>query len=433
MDPRAEGAPLVLRNATVVDVDAGARPNATITIAGARIQAVDFGAAPQAPPGARIVDLRGASLLPGLFNCHYHATYKNIGASGGVFVPIGMEAPPALQALRAAHHVAQALDAGFTGLVGAGGPYAVDVSLKLAIEEGLIRGPRIMAGSRDVSTTAHLQDRATPWHWGLGDNPGFNRCDGADAFRRGVREEVKRGAEIIKVFLTCGHPDAPHITAEMDLTSDELAAAIETAQQCGVKIRAHTARRSAVWAAVTLGIDLVDHGDGLDEACIELMLQKGTFLAPSMLFPHRLAELASGAFADGLKRSADHMLEVLPLANRAGLKIVLGDDFGATPLQHGDYADELDFYVNHVGIPPLDVLRWATRHGAELMGLGQDLGSIRVGALADLVVVDGDPIADIRVLKRKENILAVLKDGRFEKDRLGALDQRAASAAQTAA
>lgn len=275
-----------------------------------------------------------------------------------------------------------------------------------------------MAGSRDVSTTAHLQDRATPWYWDIGENPGFNRCDGADAFRRGVREEVKRGAEIVKIFLTCGHPDVPEITAESDLTRDELAAAIEAAHLCGVKVRAHAARCSAVLAAVEQGIDVIDHGDGLDEACIELMAAKGTFLAPSMLYPYRVGQLASGAFGDSVRRGTDHMLKMLPRANAAGVKIVLGDDFGAGPLKHGEYADELDFYVNVAGIPPLDVLRWATRHGPELMGLGHELGRLEPGALADLVVLDGDPVADIGVLKRKDGILAVLKGGRFEKNLL---------------
>jgi imidazolonepropionase-like amidohydrolase len=202
----------------------------------------------------------------------------------------------------------------------------------------------------------------------------------------------------------------------MDLSRDELAAAIETAHQYGIKVRAHVAKREAIITALKLGLDVVDHGDGLDDACIDLILQKGAFLAPSMLYPYRLGQLARGAYSDWNKANVEQMLEVLPRANKAGVKLVLGDDYGAVPLEHGDYADELDFYVNVAGIPALDVLRWATRNGAEMMGRGHELGTVKEGALADLIVVDGDPIADIKVMQQKEKIVAVLKSGRFEKN-----------------
>jgi len=405
---------VIFTNAVVVDLDAGARPNATVAIAGERIEAVSFEPAPSSVEGAQVIDLAGRTLMPGLFNCHYHAAYKRAG--GGL--PIGMEAPPALQTLRAARHLRMALDCGFTGVVSAGAPYAIDAGLKAAVEEGTIPGPRIMAGSRDVSTTGHSQDMAYPWHWGPGEAPATNCRNGADDFRRGVREEIKRGAEIIKIFLTTGHA-VPGQTPELELSREELAAAIETAHLRGAKVRAHIANRTGLMTALEHGIDVVDHGDGLDEAGIDLMLKTGAFLVPSMLFPHRLAQVVKGPYADVLKASEEQMLKILPLANKAGVKLLLGDDFGAIPLEHGEYADELDFYVNVAGIPPLDVLRWGTRNGAALMGRGHELGAVKAGALADLVVVDGDPLADIRVLRQSERIVAVLKGGRFEKDLLG--------------
>jgi len=408
---------LLLTNATLVDVDQGARAGAAILIAGDRVEQVSFGPVPVAWTDAPTLDLQGRHVLPGMFNCHYHASYLNIG--DGSQLPIGMEASPALQALRASNHLRLALEAGFTGVISAGAPHAIDAALKTAVEEGAIRGPRIMAGSRDVSTTGHSADRSFPWHWDPAQPPAINRCDGADEFRRGVRIEIKRGAEIIKIFLTAGHgvtgkPDA------MELSREELAAAIDTAHERGVKVRAHIANRAAILTGVEMGLDVVDHGDGLDEACIELMLKKNTFLAPSILYPYKFAQSRGGPYAEAMKPAIDEMLAVLPMANEAGLKLVLGDDFGAIPLDHGTYADELDFYVNVAGIPPLDVLRWATRNGAELMGRGHELGAVKPGYLADLVVVDGDPVADIRVLTRKENLLAVMKGGVFEKSLLGA-------------
>jgi imidazolonepropionase-like amidohydrolase len=408
---------VIFSNATVIDVDVGARPNATIAIAGDRIESIDFGRpTPGAVGDVAVFDLGGRSVLPGLINCHYHATYNGVG--GGGDVPIGLEAPPGVQVLRGARHLALALDAGFTGVVSGGAPHAIDAALKAAIAEGTIRGPRVMAGSRDVSTTGHSQDLHYPWHW-AGEAPSANLADGADSFRRAVRQEFKRGAEIIKIFLTSGH-GIPDTELEMELTRDELATAIEAAHQCGIKVRAHMANRGAIMTSVSLGIDVVDHGDGLDEACIELMLQKGTFLVPSMLWPYEVVKLMSGPMADSMKASTEHMLKILPIANKAGVKLLLGDDFGAVPLDHGDYADELDFYVNVAGIPPLDVLRWATRNGAELMSGGREVGALKPGALADMIVVDGDPIADIGVLKGRDKVMAVLKGGAFVKNLLGA-------------
>jgi imidazolonepropionase-like amidohydrolase len=409
---------VVLTNANLIDIDAGARPGATIDIVADRIEAVSFGGAPPRRPDARVIDLQGASVMPGLFNCHYHATYKNVG--GGSAFPVGMDAPPGLQTLRAAQHLRLALESGFTGVISAGAPYAIDASLKLAVEEGTIPGPRIMAGSRDVSTTGHSQDLYYPWHWGDGSSPSINRCDGPDEFRRGIRAEVKRGAEIIKIFATGGH-GVQGVPEKMELSREELAAATEAAHQRNAKIRAHIANKGGVMTALEVGVDVIDHGDGLDQECIDKFLETGAYLAPSMLYPYRVSQVRTGPFVDKMRADMDAMAKVLSVANKAGVRMVLGDDFGAVPLDHGTYADELDFYVNFVGIPVLDVIRWGTRNGAMLMGRGHELGEVKAGALADLIVVDGDPIADVAVLKDKSKLLAVMKGGAFAKDALEAL------------
>ena len=393
---------LTFTNATLIDVDEGAKPNATITLAGDRIDSVSFGPLPAHLDGHLVFDLQGRSVMPGMFSCHYHVSYGGFGGPTGV--PVGMDVSPALQTLRSASNLEKALDAGFTSVISAGAPHGIDAALRAAVDEGILRGSRMMVGSRDVSTTGHSQDLSYPWHWGPGSGPQVNRCDGADGFRRGMREEVKRGAEIIKIFLTPGH-GAPSESVDMELTRDELAAAIETAHQRGAKVRAHIANKSTILTALELDIDVVDHGDGLDEECIELFLEKDAFLVPSMLWPYRMGEAYNTPYAQTLKAEAAAMMKILPRANKAGVKLLLGDDFGGgVVLPHGAYGDELDFYVNVVGIPPLDVLRWATRNGAELMDRGHELGKVKPGAIADLLIVDGDPIADIRVLQRKENL-----------------------------
>jgi imidazolonepropionase-like amidohydrolase len=154
------------------------------------------------------------------------------------------------------------------------------------------------------------------------------------------------------------------------------------------------------------------------------MVGQGTFLVPSQLFPARFADMMSGSglgFGAGMAQDIERALAILPVANEAGVKLLIGDDYGAMGLPHGRYADELEFYVKEAGIAPLDVLRWATRHGAELMGRGHELGAVREGYLADLLVVAGDPLADIGVLQDRARLVAVMKGGSLVVDELAAL------------
>ena len=411
---------LVLRDATVLDAD-GARPGTSLAIEGRRIAAVRTGRALEGGPGDRVVDVAGRTVMPGMVSSHFHATYNELGSKTA---PFGLEEPPALQAVRAAHHLELLLRSGFTGAVSAGAPFAIDASMKTAIAEGLFPGPRLVAGSRDVSTTGHAGDKSFPWYWDVGARGAINRSDGPDEFRRAVREEIKQGAEIIKMFVTGGHGTvAPSERTEMSRA--ELSAGIEAAHERGVLVRGHIANRAAVHMALDAGIDVIDHGDGLDDAAIERMAELGTFLVPSQLFPARFSEMMSGGglgFTAGMAADIEQALSILPAVNAAGVRLLCGDDYGAVSLPHGRYADELEFYVKEAGIEPLDVIRWATRNGAELMGRGHELGSVKEGYLADLLVVDGDPLRDIGVLQDEARLLAIMKSGTFVKDELGPWD-----------
>jgi imidazolonepropionase-like amidohydrolase len=415
---------LILSGATVLDAD-GPRPRSTVAVEDRRIAAVCSDsvadAALDARPDDRVIDLEGRTVMPGLVTSHFHATYHELGSK---VAPFGLEEPPALQAVRAAHHLELALRCGFTGAVSAGAPFAIDAAMKMAIAEGLFPGPRLMAGSRDVSTTGHAGDKSFPWYWDVGARGAVNRSDGPDEFRRAVREEIKQGAEIIKMFVTGGHGTvAPAEQTEMSRA--ELSAGIEAAHERGALVRGHIANRDALHMALDVGIDVVDHGDGLDEAAIERMVGLGTFLVPSQLFPARFAEMMGGGglgFTVGMTEDIERALAILPVANEAGVKLLCGDDYGAIGLSHGRYADELEFYVKEAGIAPLDVLRWATRHGAELMGRGHELGAVQEGFLADLLVVDGDPLSAITLLRDPERLLAVMKSGALVKDELASLE-----------
>lgn len=409
---------LILNNATILDGDNPARPGALV-IAGERIESV--GEAPVAPQtGDRVVDLGGRTVMPGMINSHFHAGYWNMGLGGA---PLGLDAPTPLQSVRAAANLKLALECGFTGVIGAGAPHGIDACMKQAIAEGTIPGPRIMAGSRDVSSTGHSADQSYPTHWQVGAKGAINVADGADGFRRAVREEVKMGAEIIKVFATDGHATGGDGSG-WAISRAEFAAAVEAADERKVKVRSHIANREAILYALDLGVHIIDHGDGFDDACIERIMATGAYLTPSLFFPRVMMDALPGnPFTELMKAPYAAMAEVLPRANAAGVNLLIGDDYGAAGCTHGRYAEELALYVNGIGIPALDVIRWATRNGARAMGLGDQTGTLEPGKLADLLVVDGDPLADITVLQDRAKLLAVVKGGDAFVDNLAALER----------
>lgn len=407
---------LILEDANLIDGDAPPR-RASVVVSGERIEAiVDGRTAPG--PSDRVVPLGGRTVMPGMVLGHYHASYRNLGE---VPAPFGLDAPPALQAMRAAANFRLALDCGFTGVISAGAPHGIDAAMKAAIAEGTQVGPRIMACGRDVGTTGHVNDLSFPAHWDVRAQGGVNLCDGPEAFRRGVRQEIKEGSEIIKVFATGGHGTMTPSERWM-LSRDELAMVVQTAGERGVKVRAHLANRDAILHSLDIGVHIIDHGDGFDDACIERSLKCGAFLAPSLLFPKAMMTVAPGTpYAESMRPEFEAMAAILPRANAAGVKIILGDDYGAFGFPHGRYAEELELYVKDAGVAPLDVIRWATKNGAEAMGLGAETGTLVAGKLADLLVVDGDPIADISILQDRSRLLAILKGGVAVKDELGAI------------
>jgi imidazolonepropionase-like amidohydrolase len=395
---------LALTHANLLDGEHPARPDCTIVIDGDRIAAIDI----ETQPDDRVVDLRGKTVMPGMVTCHFHSTYDDLGSRPE---PYGLEYPPAYQAVVAARNLELALQCGFTGAVSAGAPHDIDAAMKRAIGDGLVAGPRFVPGSRELSTTGHSND-SVPWHWDLHAWGAIRRCDGADEFRRAARDEIKRGAEIIKLFVTGGHG----VTApkqQIEMTPAELGAAVDAAHSRGRLARAHIANKPAMLMAIGAGIDVIDHGDELDTECIDAIVANDVFLVPSVMLPRALLEQFSPSlgFTAAMRDDLEHMYKVLPEANAAGVKLLLGDDYGALGLPHGHYAAELEAYATDAGIPALDVIRWATKHGAEVLGLGDRLGTIEEGKLADLLVVDGDPSLDVAILQDPDRLTAVLKGG----------------------
>ena len=439
---RTNATRVVFQGANLIDGDNPAQPGMTVVIRGERIEAVSPDAAFEASPDDEVHDLGGLSLMPGMVQAHFHSHFGAFG--DGVSAPaLGLEAAPAYLSMLAASNAELAVECGFTGAIGSSNGHTIDVSLKEAILAGFVRGPRYLAGSREIVTTGESSDfeNNRNFFMQLGQTGLTYPANGADGWCVATRTEAGRGSDVIKISAAPGHGAVP-VRDILYPTIAELRACVEAAHKLGKMVRAHAPSRISILECARAGVDIIDHADRIDEECTEAILEAGSFVAPSMLWSERFLEFADAWDHDagqlpvgegfplspdaararirGIHDDFDYTCRAMPDAARAGVKMVIGDDFGTPIMPHGEYIPELELYVKRLGIPPLDVLRWATHNGAELMGLGDETGSIEAGKLADLVIVDGDPLVDLGCLADRENLKAILLGGSWIKNHLRA-------------
>jgi imidazolonepropionase-like amidohydrolase len=430
---------IVFRNANLLDGDNPARPNTSVAIEGERICEVGDAAAVPGRPDDREVDLAGRTLMPGMFSCHFHVAFSDWAPAAAP--TLGLEAQPGFIALVAQKNITTAFDCGFTSLVCSSSVYNLDHALKVAISRGLIEGPRIWACTHELMTPGDQADGLNMnWYMEIGNTGMIRHCSGPESFREAVRQELGRGADVAKVSASIGHGTGPASEEMESISRAELIAATEAAHGRGKLIRAHAASLRSIRDCIHAGVDIIDHADRLDRECIDGIVDRDLTLAPTLLYSGRFLDFLQGMIDNGAMLGAasflamskeEHQLRIdqarqdyenicrmLPEANQAGMRLVVGDDYGVITIPHGDYADELALYVKELGIPALDVIRWATKNGAETVDRGDDLGTIEVGKFADLLVIDGDPIADITCLKDRDKLQAIVKNGTFYKDAL---------------
>lgn len=366
------------------------------------------------------------TLMPGLISSHLHADfYKfNIADSDR----LGKERPPGVLMAIGVRTCRVLLESGFTGYSGASCSNDIDAQLKMAIDEDIIPGPRIRACGHHLGTTGDMNNGGR-W-WKAYQTPGTDVCaDGPDALRTLVRQEVNRGAETIKIFASAGHGQPNRTTRNM--SREEIAAIINAAHERGAKVRAHVADKAMIMECIELGLDVVDHGDEIDDEVITAMVEAGTFWVPSLIFLRSVLELGYGDSMGVRREQYDHVRSMLPAAHDAGVRILIGDDYSGVfrglmeddPLDHqvGNYGREFAYYGQIDGLAPEDVLSWGTANAGQfLVDPPAKVGVIEPGALADLILVDGDPIEDLSLLARPTSALRlVIRDGTPAINRMG--------------
>ncbi|MDA8062896.1 MAG: amidohydrolase family protein [Actinomycetota bacterium] len=354
------------------------------------------------------VDATGMTVLPGLFDCHVHVT------ADGPDLLRSLGQPFSYQFYRAAANLAATLDCGITTVRDAGG---ADLGVRTAVEDGLVEGPRMQVAITILSQTGGHNDGWVPSGCSLGlvggGHPGAPApiVDGPEEMRRKVRELVRAGADVIKVCTSGGVLSPRDDPRHAHFRDEELEVCVAEAAAAGRFVMAHAQATEGIKAAVRTGIRSVEHGIFLDDEAIAMMLERGTWLVPTLVAPRAvLAAAAAGARIppESVRKAEEvvgHHAGSFARAVAAGVKVAMGTDSGVGP--HGDNLEELALMAEG-GMDPIDVWAAATSSAAELMGLGDELGALEVGKRADLVLLAGEP-TDLSALRSR--VRGVWKDG----------------------
>jgi imidazolonepropionase-like amidohydrolase len=390
----------------LIDVRSGrVTTNAYITIAKDRI----LGIADSAPANIPTIDLSKYTIVPGLIDCHAHVlgNPKDQSSASG----LRMSSPQ--KAIWGVHNLQTWLDHGFTALRDAGedDPGYGQLALRNSIEKGLIRGPRMVSAGNFVSVNGgHGDADVLAPDQQLPRRP--NIADTVDGVSIAVRRDIKYGADWIKLMATGGVMDPISDYRVEELSEEQMAKAVEVAHRAGKKVMAHAEGAEGIKAAVRAGVDSIEHGTVMDEEGARLMEQRGTWLVPTLFcFQHDLQTgLSQGRDPVSFAKGVAIVKEQGPAFHRAlahHLKVAYGVD------------DDVDFVSKEFGalvnggMTPIEALRAATVNGAELLGRSSEIGSIEPGKYADIVAVDGDPLADVTVM---EKVVFVMKGGEVYKN-----------------
>ncbi len=407
---------IVLTNAFLID-GAGSQPldKAVIVVENDRIRAVGRVSEVEVPSDAEVIDVGGMTVMPGLIDAHIHFSGARTHRLEERFV-----VPEQVRLLRCVNDARALLEAGFTTVKDCGGTNGL--YLKMAVNEGSIKGPRILAAGYVLSQTfGHGDVHFLPLEWVKQKIPTI--CDGVDECRRAARYALREGADFIKICATGGVMSMRDRPEHTQFTYEEIRAIVEEARKVGTFVTAHAQGTEGIKIAIKAGVRTIDHGIYLDEEAVKMMKENNVILVPTLSIAYQIVTKGKevGIVEWGIRKATEafeHHLRSVKMAYEAGVKIAVGTDFGGPPLfKMGTNAMELELLVEKIGFKPMDAIVSATKIAAEACGLEDKIGTIQPGKKADIIVVKGNPLEDIRVLRKIENIRLVMKEGKIEVNR----------------
>jgi imidazolonepropionase-like amidohydrolase len=410
---------VLFTNVRILD-GTGALPYAgSVLVEGNRIRQVGRSTAAVRQSAATVIDGAGATLMPGMVEAHTHFSWNDAATLAGI-----QTMPLEEHVLWCAKIAKRYLQAGFTSCLGAAcAKPRLDVVIRNAISAGQIPGPRYLAASQEITVPGGLGDETLP-HLPFPEFSFGVNVNGADDMRTVVRRFLKYGVDSIKLNLSGDNfvPGANSHTTWM--TDAEVAAAAEEVKMRGKRIIVHARSAASVKQALRHGIELIYHASFSDTETLDLMeaAKDRIFVAPGIAILYALLNEAEAfgithetAVGWGYQEEWDAALDSLSKMHRRGIRVLPGGDYGFAFTPHCQNARDLEFFVKYLGMTPMEAIRATTLYGGQIMMRGHELGAVRDGYLADLLLVDGDPLANLAILRDPRRILAVMKDGVFAK------------------
>jgi imidazolonepropionase-like amidohydrolase len=421
---------LLIRGGTVIDGTGNEPVQADVLVRNNRIHAVgDRSLEGEAPPPERceVIDAAGMTVMPGLIDVHCHMSY----GEAKVEEEIDLYTSHEMRTLIAAANAEKVLRAGVTSISQPGGSYFIGVGVREGIKRGLVHGPRMTAAGRYLTTSNGLTDWY-PTSVGVPEGNIGVLTNTTDEMKTEIRKQVKNGVDLIKLA------DSPYGQYQA-FTDDELKMVADLTHQLGRKCTIHARGSAELDAAVRAGFDWIMHGNIMTDETIDRLASSGITLAPTLLLLANMCDwpdLTGTVPSDvsGMRRMLDASADSLHRAHAAGVKFALGTDTGFGITAYGEWhARELELLTVYAGLTPLEAITAGTRNGALMMGREGELGEVTPGCLADLLVVRGNPLENLRILLNKANLVHIIKDGevqvfpedldgkRFQFDRLPAV------------